>query len=165
MNCGYTRCLTRVSKATPRGVKRPRVFPRCSLDFDGLNKILFIVLRFFGFPFTRLFHFYLLEPSRVRGLRYKVFLCVRECFRLASTDYVFKVNMSTSGTPFRGRLGLTSRLFDHERSLQRHRHLPAFLGPDVELVKLSLICSVCMCRSLWSRTMQQRRSSPSWPKR
>ena len=56
VNCGNTRCLARVSKATPRGVKRPRVFPRCSLDLDGLNKILFIVLRFFGFPFTQLFH-------------------------------------------------------------------------------------------------------------
>ena len=53
--------------------------------------------------------------------------------------------------------------FEHERSLQRHRHLSAFLGPDVGLVKLCLIYSVCMCRSLWSRTMQQKRSSPSWP--
>ena len=27
-----------------------------------------------------------------------------------------------------------------------------------------LLCSVCMCCSLWSRTLQQRRSSPSWPR-
>ena len=59
--------------------------------------------------------------------------------------------------------GLSS--FEHEQNLQNHRHLPAFLGPDVELVKLFLICSVCLCRSLLSRTMQQRRSSPSWPER
>ena len=55
--------------------------------------------------------------------------------------------------------------FEHDRILQRHRHLPAFLGPDVELVKLFLIRSVCMCCSLWSRTMQQRRSSPSWTRK
>ena len=55
--------------------------------------------------------------------------------------------------------------FEHDRILQRHRHLPAFWGPDVELVKPFLIRSVCMCRSLWSRTMQHRRSSPSWTRK
>ena len=37
-------------------------------------------------------------------------LRARQCFRLTITDYVFKVNMSTSGTPFCGRLGLTSHI-------------------------------------------------------
>ena len=30
--------------------------------------------------------------------------------KMATTDYDFKVNMSTSGAPFRGRLGITSHI-------------------------------------------------------
>ena len=33
-----------------------------------------------------------------------------ECFKLAATNYHFKVNMSTSGAPFHGQLGITSHI-------------------------------------------------------
>ena len=60
-------------------------------------------------PAHAVISFDLLEPSRVRGLEYKSVMCQR-VFQVDYHDYVFKVNMSTSGTSFRRRLGLTSHI-------------------------------------------------------
>ena len=128
MNCGNTRCLVRVSIATQRGVKRRRVFPQFSLDLDGLNKILFIVLRFFGFPFTWLFHlifsnFHVFEGSNTKSV---------VCQRVFQVDH--RPCFQSEHVHFWNTLSRTARTHEPHRT-PFERKVP---GEQIVLVKICL---------------------------